>query len=86
MFSMAELFLLVWALGATLIAVYYQHHLKEANKFVLIAQRLFVGLIIGTAKIVKDKQGGASFVNHEDGELTDEIRIEVGQGESTNSP
>jgi hypothetical protein len=86
MFSMAELFLLVWALGATLIAVYYQHHLKEANKFVLIAQRLFVGLIIGTAKIIKDKQGGASFVNHEDGELTDEIRIEVGQGESTNSP
>jgi len=83
---MAELFLLVWALGATLIAVYYQHHLKEANKFVLIAQRLFVGLIIGTAKIIKDKQGGASFVNHEDGELTDEIRIEVGQGESTNSP
>jgi hypothetical protein len=86
MFSMAELFLLVWALGATLIAVYYQHHLREANKFVLIAQRLFVGLIIGTAKIVKDKRGGASFVNHEDGELTDEIRIEVGQGESTNSP
>ena len=86
MFSMAELFLLVWALGATLIAVYYQHHLKEANKFVLIAQRLFVGLIIGTAKIVKDKQGGASFVNHEDGELTDEIRVEVGQSESTNSP
>jgi hypothetical protein len=86
MFSMAELFLLVWALGATLIAVYYQHHLKEANKFVLIAQRLFVGLIIGTAKIIKDKEGGASFVNHEDGELTDEIRIEVGQGESTNSP
>lgn len=86
MFSMAELFLLVWALGATLIAVYYQHHLREANKFVLIAQRLFVGLIIGTAKIIKDKQGGASFVNHEDGELTDEIRIEVGQGESTNSP
>lgn len=86
MFSMAELFLLVWALGATLIAVYYQHHLNEANKFVLIAQRLFVGLIIGTAKIIKDKQGGASFVNHEDGELTDEIRIEVGQGESTNSP
>jgi len=83
---MAELFLLVWALGATLIAVYYQHHLKEANKFVLIAQRLFVGLIIGTAKIIKDKEGGASFVNHEDGELTDEIRIEVGQGESTNSP
>lgn len=86
MFSIAELFLLVWALGATLIAVYYQHHLQEANKFVLIAQRLFVGLIIGTAKIIKDKQGGASFVNHEDGELTDEIRIEVGQGESTNSP
>lgn len=86
MFSMAELFLLVWALGATLIAVYYQHHLQEANKFVLIAQRLFVGLIIGTAKIIKDKEGGASFVNHEDGELTDEIRIEVGQGESTNSP
>jgi len=86
MFSMAELFLLVWALGATLIAVYYQHHLNEANKFVLIAQRLFVGLIIGTAKIIKDKEGGASFVNHEDGELTDEIRIEVGQGESTNSP
>ncbi len=86
MFSMAELFLLMWALGATLIAVYYQHHLREANKFVFIAQRLFVGLIIGTAKIVKDKQGGASFVNHEDGELTDEIRIEVGQGESTNSP
>jgi hypothetical protein len=86
MFSMAELFLLMWALGATLIAVYYQHHLREANKFVFIAQRLFVGLIIGTAKIVKDKQGGASFVNHEDGELTDEIRVEVGQSESTNSP
>jgi len=83
---MAELFLLMWALGATLIAVYYQHHLREANKFVFIAQRLFVGLIIGTAKIVKDKQGGASFVNHEDGELTDEIRVEVGQSESTNSP
>lgn len=86
MFSMAELFLLVWALGATFIAVYYQHHLKEANKFVLIAQRLFVGLIIGTAKMIKDRQGGASFVNHEDGELTDEIRIEVGQGEGTNCP
>jgi len=86
MFSMAELFLLVWALGATLIAVYYQHQLEEANKFVFVAQRLFVGLIIGTAAMIKDKRGGASFVNHEDGELTDEIRIQVGQGESTNSP
>jgi len=86
MFSMAELFLLVWALGATLAAVYYQHHHKQATKFVHTAQRLFIGLIIGTAIMRKNGRGGASFLNHEDGELTDEIRVEVGQSEGADSP
>jgi hypothetical protein len=79
MFSLAELFLLVWALGATLVAVYFQHRNKHLLSFVETSQAILIGMVHGTANMKKEANG-ATFTNLIEGEVTDEIRIQARQG------
>ena len=74
--SMAEMFLIVWALGATLIAVYFHHRYKQIDHFAVISQAILVGMAEGTAKMIKESNG-ATFINLEKGEVTDEIRLKT---------
>jgi hypothetical protein len=77
--SMAEVFLMVWALGATLVAVYFQHKYKRAEHFAGVSQVILIGMAEGTAKMIKEKNG-ATFINLIEGEITDEIRFKTRQG------
>jgi hypothetical protein len=78
MFSLAETFLLVWALGATAIAVYSRHKAKQLSAWFETSQAILVGMIEGTAAMKKESNG-ATFTNLYEGEVTDEIRIKVRQ-------
>lgn len=69
--SYGETFLLIWALGATAVAVVVNHHHKQHIRRMMIAELMLVGFIEGTARIIKEKDG-MRFVNLlDDGE--DEI-------------
>lgn len=80
MFSMAEMFLMVWALGATLAAVYFHHHYKRTAWAARTAHMMLIGLISGSTKIEKTPKG-AIFTNLEEAE-DDEICIEIRESES----
>ena len=69
--SYGEIFLLVWALGATAVAVISRHRRNIYERRSMIAEMVLIGFIDGTARMIKE-QDGARFVNvAEDGE--DEI-------------
>lgn len=69
--SYGEIFLLVWALGATVFAVLCQHVCSRFMLRTRVAETMLIGFVEGTARMVKEKDG-ARFVNVvEDGE--DEI-------------
>lgn len=69
--SYGEIFLLVWALGATVVAVVSKHKRSMYRKRSMVAEMMLIGLIEGTARMIKERDG-ARFVNVvEDGE--DEI-------------
>lgn len=69
--SYGEMFLLVWALGGTAVAVISRHRRNIYERRSMIAEMMLIGFIKGTARMVKE-QDGARFVNvAEDGE--DEI-------------
>jgi hypothetical protein len=77
--SIAEMFLMVWALGATCIAVYFQHKFKHAYGDVMALVAMLIGIAAGTTKMEK-KAGHAVFTNSLNGEITDEVHIETRQG------
>lgn len=77
--SIAEVFLIVWALGSTLVAVYFQHKSKQLDTWRQTSQAILIGMINGTAKMNK-QANGAVFINLIEGEVTDEIRIQARQG------
>jgi hypothetical protein len=69
--SYGEMFLLVWALGGTAVAVISRHRINIYERRSMIAEMMLIGFIEGTARMIKE-QDGARFVNvAEDGE--DEI-------------
>lgn len=69
--SYGEIFLLVWALGATAVAVVSKHKRSIYRRRSMIAEMMLIGMIEGTARMIKEKDG-ARFVNTvDDGE--DEI-------------
>jgi len=78
MLSAAEMFLLVWALGATFAAVLFQHRMTRARGSALIAHMMLVGLANGTARF--KKVGNATIFTNSDEEADSEIRIEARQG------
>ena len=61
--SYGEVFLLVWALGATAVAVVVHHRAKRYRIFEMIAEQMLIGLLKGTATMVKTPTGGAKFIN-----------------------
>lgn len=69
--SYGEIFLLVWALGATAVAVLCKH---VGAKFLFrarVAETMLIGFIEGTTRMIQEKDG-ARFINTvDDGE--DEI-------------
>jgi hypothetical protein len=77
MFSIAEMFLMVWALGATVVAVYFHHHYKRQAWQAHMAHVILVGLLSGATKMEKTSRG-AKFTNQEDED--DEISIEIREG------
>lgn len=81
MFSMAEMFLMVWALGATVVAVYFHHHCKEARWAAHMAHVVLIGMLDGATKIQKTPEG-AIFTNSQEDE-DDEISIEIRESEGT---
>jgi hypothetical protein len=76
--SIAEWFLLVWALGATFMAVMYQHRCRRARHVSFMAHMMLVGLAKGTANMTH--QGNVAVFINSDEEYESEIRIETRQG------
>jgi hypothetical protein len=60
--SYGEMFLLVWALGSTAVAVISRHRRNVYERRSMIAEMMLIGFIEGTARMVKE-QDGARFVN-----------------------
>lgn len=84
MFSVAEWFLLTWAMLATACMGYYQHQCMRANRMTVISQRMLVGLMEGTAQM-KKVADGAVFTNLGE-DHNDQIYIKARQGQGSDSP
>ena len=69
--SYGEIFLLVWALGATAVAVISKHRVRHYERRSVISEMMLIGFIEGSARMIEEKDG-VRFVNvADDGE--DEI-------------
>lgn len=69
--SYGEIFLLVWALGATAVAVIARHKIRQYEVRSMVSEMMLIGFIEGSARMIKEKDG-VRFVNvADDGE--DEI-------------
>jgi len=78
MFTAGEWFLLTWAGGATVLAVWFQHRLARLRRATLVQHAILVGFMHGTTVMTK-RSNGATFTNITE-EEHNEIRIEARQG------
>lgn len=76
--SLSDMYLLAWASIATVAAVYYHQRSKHYEEKHAVAFVMLIGLMEGTARMIK-KQNGAVFVN-EIGDEVDEISIKNREG------
>lgn len=73
--SMAEWFLLIWAMCATFMAVRNQYYFQRARRASYIAHMMLVGLSKGTAKM--EKVGNTAVFINSDEDSESEIRIQT---------
>jgi hypothetical protein len=82
--GIADLFLLLWALSATVFAVYFHTLAERRDNEKIILEIMLIGLMEGTAKMHKTNKG-AIFTNQV-GDDIDEISIEARQGKGADRP
>ena len=76
--QVGELFLLVWALGATGLAAVFHTKFRRAQRSSFIAHMMLIGLSKGSATM--KKVGNTAVFTNSDEDSESEIRIQTRQG------